>query len=59
MIIGAAVMRVLYNAINTLGIDTKLEWVVIGVVILTGVIADEVVKRIVAARRAKLQARSG
>lgn len=59
VIIGAAVMRVLYNAINTLGIDTKLEWVVIGVVILTGVIADEVVKRIVAARRAKLQAQSG
>ena len=56
VIIGAAVMRVLYNAINTLGIDTKLELVVIGVVILYGVIADEVVKRIVAARRAQLQA---
>ena len=58
VIIGAAVMRVLYNAINTLGIDTKLEWVVIGVVILTGVIADEVVKRIVAAKRANLQTQS-
>lgn len=56
VIIGAAVMRVLYNAINTLGIDTKLELVVIGVVILYGVIADEVVKRIVAARRARMQA---
>ena len=55
VIVGAAVMRVLYNAINTLGIDTKLEWVVIGVVILTGVVADELVKRIVAAKRAKLQ----
>jgi ribose/xylose/arabinose/galactoside ABC-type transport system permease subunit len=56
VIIGAAVMRVLYNAINVLGIDTKLEWAIIGVVILTGVIADEVVKRFVAQRRAKLQA---
>ena len=55
VIIGSAVMRVLYNAINTLKLDTKLEWLVIGVVILTGVIADEVVKRVVAARRAKLQ----
>jgi ribose/xylose/arabinose/galactoside ABC-type transport system permease subunit len=56
VIIGAAVMRVLYNAINVLGIDTKLEWAIIGVVILTGVIADEVVKRFVAQRRARLQA---
>jgi ribose/xylose/arabinose/galactoside ABC-type transport system permease subunit len=56
VIIGAAVMRVLYNAINVLGIDTKLEWAIIGIVILTGVIADEVVKRFVAQRRAKLQA---
>ena len=56
VIIGAAVMRVLYNAINTLGIDTRLEWAIIGIVILTGVIADEVVKRLVASKRAKMQA---
>lgn len=55
VVIGAAVMFVLYNSINTLGIDTRLETVVIGVVILSGVIADEVVKRIVATKRAKLQ----
>jgi len=53
VIIGAAVMRVIYNSINTLRIDTKLEFVALGVVILAGVIADEVVKRMVAAKRAK------
>ncbi len=55
VIIGAAVMRTIYNAINTLGIDTKLEWFVLGIVILAGVVADEMVKRVVAAKRAKLQ----
>lgn len=55
VVIGAAVVRLLYNVINTLGIDTKLEWVVIGIVILAGVIADEVVKRFVAARKSKIQ----
>lgn len=41
VIIGAAVMRVLYNAINILGIATHLEFAVIGAVILAGVIIDE------------------
>ena len=55
VIIGAAVMRTIYNAINTLGIDTKLEWFVLGNVILSGVIADEMFKRLVAAKRAQQQ----
>ena len=56
VMIGAAVMRVLYNAINILGIDTQLEFAIIGMVILTGAIVDVLVKRIVSRRRAKLQA---
>jgi ribose transport system permease protein len=52
VIIGTAVMRVLYNAINILDIPTHLEFAIIGVVILGGVIADEVIKRWVAKRRA-------
>ena len=52
VIIGTAVMRVLYNAINILGIPTHLEFAIIGSVILAGVIADEAVKRIAARRRA-------
>jgi ribose transport system permease protein len=53
VVIGAAVIRVLYNAINLVGIETQLEFAVIGIVILFGVVADELVKRIAARRRAK------
>jgi ribose transport system permease protein len=52
VIIGAAVIRVLYNAINILGIPTQLDFAIIGLVILGGVVTDEVIKRIVARRRA-------
>ena len=52
VIIGAAVMRVLYNAINVLGIPTQLEFAIIGAVILAGVIADEVIRRVAMRRRA-------
>jgi ribose transport system permease protein len=52
VLIGTAVMRVLYNAINILGIPTHLEFAIIGAVILAGVIADEVVKRLAARRQA-------
>ena len=52
VIIGAAVMRVLYNAINVLGIPTQLEFAIIGAVILVGVIADELIRRVAAQRRA-------
>ncbi len=53
VVIGATVMRVLYNSINILGIKSQLEYTIIGVVILAGVIADEVVKRITARRRSR------
>jgi ribose transport system permease protein len=56
VIIGAAVMQVLYNAIVLLGIPTQLEFAIIGAVILIGVIADEVVRRYAAKRRAARQA---
>lgn len=52
VIIGTAVMRVLYNAINVLGIPTQLEHAIIGMVILAGVIADEVIRRLAAQRLA-------
>jgi ribose transport system permease protein len=53
VIIGTAVMRVLYNSINILGIPTHLEFAIIGAVILSGVLVDEIVKRIAATRRAR------
>jgi len=55
VIIGTAVMRVLYNSIIMLDIPTQLEFVIIGSVILAGVIADELVKRIAAKRAAVRQ----
>ncbi|MEZ6128212.1 MAG: ABC transporter permease [Planctomycetaceae bacterium] len=57
IILGAALMRLLMNSISMLGIDDQLEPTVIGVVILAGVIVDELVKRFAARRRAILQAR--
>ena len=51
VIIGAAVMRVLYNAINILSIPTQLEFTIIGFVILAGAIVDEVVRRYARKRR--------
>lgn len=51
VIIGAAVMRLLYNAINVSGIPTQLEFAIIGAVILAGVIADELIRRVASRRR--------
>lgn len=59
VIIGTAVMRVLYNAINILGIPTHLEFAIIGAVILAGVVTDELVKRIAAQRRATRERAAG
>ena len=56
VVIGAAVMQVLRNSINMLRIPTQLEFAIIGAVILVGVIADELVKRIAAKRRATKRA---
>ena len=56
VIIGAAIMQLLYNSIGVLGIQTTLEFAVIGIVILLGVMADEIVRRIAARRRADQQA---
>lgn len=49
-IVGTAVVRVLYNAINILGIATQLEFAVIGTVILAGALADELFTRYADAR---------
>jgi ribose transport system permease protein len=51
VVIGATVMRVLYNSINLLQIPTQLEFAIIGAVILLGVIVDELVKRYLTQRR--------
>jgi ribose transport system permease protein len=58
-VIGAAVMRVLYNSINLLAIPTQLEFAIIGLVILIGVVADELIRRAVGHRREQVQQRRG
>ena len=47
VVIGMAVLRLLYNASNLLGIPTQLEFTIIGGVILAGAIVDQVAKQIV------------
>lgn len=51
VIIGTAILRVLYNSINVLGIPTQLDGAIVGFVILAGVLADELFKRYAARRR--------
>lgn len=54
VVIGASVMQVLRNSITLVDeVPNQLEFAVIGAVILGGVIADEVVKRVAANRRLK------
>ncbi len=45
VIVGTALIPVLYNAINVVGLPTQLEFAIIGGVILIGVITDELVRR--------------
>ena len=52
VVIGAAVMFVLYNAINLLGIPSTLEFAIIGLVILIGAMADEITKHLSARKKA-------
>lgn len=53
VIIGTAIVRVLYNSINIIGIATQLEYTVVGLVILIGVGTDEVLRLITAKRSLK------
>jgi len=45
ILIGAALLQVLQNLVNLLGIDSSLNFAVMGAVILLGVIADQLFKR--------------
>lgn len=53
VIIGTALIRVILNATSLLGIPDTLAEATIGVVILLGVIADEIMHRIAARRRVR------
>jgi ribose/xylose/arabinose/galactoside ABC-type transport system permease subunit len=51
VIIGAAVMQILKNSINLLDFPTQIEYAIIGAVLLIGVTADELTKRLAARRK--------
>ena len=57
VILGAALITVLYNAGNILGIPTTLEFATMGFVILAGAIVDETVRRLAAARQRRREGR--
>ncbi len=59
VVIGAAIMRVLYNSINLLGIPTQLEFAIIGTVILIGVGTDEIVRTVLRRRAARERLKRG
>ena len=45
VVVGTAIMRVLYNGIVLLGIKSQWEFIIIGSVLLCGVLADELIRR--------------
>lgn len=51
VVVGTAVMQTLKNSILLLGISDTLEFVIVGLVLLAGVIADQYIKRIIDRRR--------
>ena len=55
VVVGTALMQTLYNLIVLVKISDKLEFAIIGAVILIGVIADELVKRFAARRRTAIK----
>ena len=52
VVVGTALMQTLYNLIVLVGISDKLEFAIIGAVILGGVVVDEVVRRTASRHRA-------
>ena len=56
VVIGTAVMQVLYNLITLVGIPQTLEYTIIGAVILVGVLGDELVRRAAARRQLRQNA---
>ena len=45
VVIAVIVIRLIYNSINMIGISTHLEFGILGMVILLGVIGDEFLKK--------------
>lgn len=59
VVVGTAVMRALYLSIEALSIPKPYEFVIIGLALLIAVLADELILRMVQARKMRAQARGG
>lgn len=57
VVIGTAVMRSLYNAINLLGLPAYWEYIIIGVVLLVGVMIDELGRAVIGNLRTRRRRR--
>src|SRR6478609_2805387 len=55
VVVGSALIRLIYNANNMLGIPTQLEFANLGIVILIAVIVDELVRRFGARRKQRIR----
>jgi len=55
IVIGAAILQVLQNLVNLLGISSTLNYVVMGGVVLIGVVADQLLKSRAAKKLARAQ----
>lgn len=53
IVIGTALLQVLQNLVNLLGIDSSLNFAVMGAVVLVGVLADQIFQRRSTARMAR------
>ena len=58
VVLGAAVMRLLYNSIVLLGIPSQLEFAIVGGVLLVGAIADEAIRKFARHRRSEERSRA-
>lgn len=45
ILIGAALLQVLQNLVNLLGIPSSLNFAVMGAVVLAGVLADQIIQK--------------
>ncbi|MEY4568409.1 MAG: Ribose transport system permease protein RbsC, partial [Planctomycetota bacterium] len=57
VVVGTAVMRALYLSIEALSIPKPYEFVIIGLALLIAVLADELILRLVQARKMRAQSK--
>ncbi len=59
VLLGVAMVRVIYNVINILGIATQLEYTIVGIVILIGIFVDKLFNIIIEKKQLKSRLGTG